>query len=130
MGSTYTRRAILFAIHNPREELKLVVLKLFTFFRPDTKLHALFSAFGLMKSFLALPVFLFLAALLFPGRPPLAFEDKLLITFEVVYILPFLLTNSDPRFRMPLDALLLLHLASLLYRRRTVSVAALRSQTM
>jgi hypothetical protein len=133
MGSTYTQRAILFATHHPGEELKLLALKLFTFFRPDTKLHTLFSPFGLIKSFLALPVFLFLAALLLPGGPLLSFEDKLLLAVEAVYILPFLLTNSDPRFRMPLDALLLLHLVSLLYRRRTARLApasALMAQTM
>ena len=122
-NDAYTRDAILFAVHHPGEELKLFALKLFTFFRPDTKLHALSSPFGLVKSFLALPIFLFLAALLLPGRPPLSFEDKLLFALEVVYILPFLITNSDPRFRMPLDALLLLHSVSLLYRRRVARLA-------
>jgi hypothetical protein len=123
MGSTFTRRSIQFAIQHPGEELRLFVLKLLTFFRPDTKLHTLFSASGLIKSFLALPVILFLAALLLPGRPPLSFDDRLLLVFEICYILPFLLTNSDPRFRTPLDALLLLHLVSLLYRRRTSGFA-------
>jgi hypothetical protein len=118
IGATYNQRSIDFTLHHPVEEIKLLFLKLFIFFHPDTKLHALFSPFGLVKSFLALPIFLFLAALLLPGRPRLTFDDKLLFAFEVVYILPFLLTNSDPRFRTPLDALLLLHLVSLLYRRR------------
>jgi hypothetical protein len=123
IGATYTRRSIDFAIHHPIDEIKLLFLKLFIFFHPDTKLHALFSPFGLVKSFLALPVFLFLAALLLPGRPHLTFDDKLLFAFEAIYILPFLLTNSDPRFRTPLDALLLLHLVSLLYRRRNANLA-------
>lgn len=124
IGATYTRRSIDFAIHHPVEEIKLLFLKLFIFFHPDTKLHALLSPFGLVKSFLALPVFLFLAAFLLPGRPRLNFDDKLLFAFEFVYIIPFLITNSDPRFRTPLDALLLLHLVSLLYRRRNLASAS------
>jgi len=124
VGATFTRRSIDFAIHHPGEEIKLFFLKIFIFFHPDTKFHPLLSPFGLVKSVLALPVFLFLAALLLPGRPPLSFEDKLLLAFEIMYVLPFLLTNSDPRFRTPLDALLLLHLVSLLYRRRDAHLAA------
>jgi hypothetical protein len=123
LGATYTRRSIDFAIHHPGEEIKLLFLKLFIFFHPDTKLHALFSPFGLVKSFLALPVFLFLAALLLPGRPRFTFDDKLLFAFEGIYILPFLLTNSDPRFRTPLDALLFLGMVSLIYRRHAAHVA-------
>ena len=118
MGATYTQQAVRFALHHPGEELRIFALKVFTFFRPDTKLHALFSPFGLVKSFLALPAFLFLAALLLPGRPRFNFDDKLLFALELAYIVPFLITNSDPRFRTPLDALLLLHLVTLLYRRR------------
>jgi hypothetical protein len=133
MAGTFTRRSIQFASHHPGEELRLFAIKLFTFFRPDTKLHSLFSASGLIKSFLALPVIVFLATLLLPGRPPLSFDDRLLFAFEICYVLPFLLTNSDPRFRTPLDALLLLHLVSLLYRRHTfrLTLASISiSQTM
>jgi hypothetical protein len=118
LGSYYTRQSIHFAHHHPGLETRLLFVKFFTLFRPDTKLHSLLSPAGLIKSLLALPLVLFLAALLLPGRPPLSFEDKLLFAVELLYILPFLITNSDPRFRVPLDALLLLHLVSLLYRRR------------
>jgi hypothetical protein len=118
MSSYFTRQTILFARHHPGEEIKLVFLKLFTLFRPDTKVHPLVSPFGLMKAALALPVFLLLAALLLPPRPALSFDDYLLFATELLYILPFLLTNADPRFRISLDALFLLHLVSLLYRRR------------
>jgi hypothetical protein len=122
-GSYYARQSIYFAHHHLGVEIKLIFVKLFTLFRPDTKLHSLFSPFGLVKSLLALPAVLLLAALLLPGRTPLLFVDKLLIGVELLYIVPFLITNSDPRFRVPLDALLLLHLASLLYRRSTLRLA-------
>ena len=119
MGSYFVHQSILFARPHPAEEFKLVVVKLYTLFRPDTKLHPLSSAPGLMKVLLALPAVLLLAAFLLPGRPPLSFEDYLLLTVELLYIVPFLITNSDPRFRITLDALLLLHLVSLIYRRRS-----------
>ncbi|HXC95973.1 MAG TPA: hypothetical protein VNU92_09735 [Edaphobacter sp.] len=118
MCATYTGRAIDFAIHHPGDEIKLFFYKLFILFHPDTKLHALLSPYGLVKSVLALPVVLFLAVLLFPGRPSITFDDKLLFAFEILYIIPFLLTNSDPRFRTSLDSLLLLHTVWLYYRRR------------
>jgi hypothetical protein len=103
--------------------MRLLFVKLFTLFRPDTKTHSLFSAAGVIKSLLVLPALFFLAALLLPGRQPLSFDDKLLLVVELLYILPFLITNSDPRLRVPLDALLLLHLVSLLYRRSTSRLA-------
>jgi hypothetical protein len=123
LGSSYTRQSIHFAHHHPGLEIKLFFVKLFTLFRPDTKTHSLLSAFGVMKSLLALPALLFLATLLLPGRPSLLFEDKLLFAVELLYILPFLITNSDPRFRVSLDALLLLHAVSLLYWRRAARLA-------
>jgi hypothetical protein len=123
LGGYYTRESIHFAHHHPATEIQLFFVKLFTLFRPDTKLHPVLSSFGVMKCLLALPVVFFLAALLLPGRPPLLFEDKLLIVVELVYIVPFLITNSAPRFRVPLDALFLLHLVSLLYRRSTSRLA-------
>jgi hypothetical protein len=119
MGSYFLREATLYARQHPGAEIKLLFLKIFTLFRPDTKLHPLASVFGVMKGFLALPVFLLFAALFLPGRPALSFEDYVLFAIEILYVLPFLITNSDPRFRISLDALILLHLVSLIYRRRS-----------
>ncbi|HEX9198677.1 MAG TPA: hypothetical protein VF865_03905 [Acidobacteriaceae bacterium] len=52
-----------------------------------------------------------------PGRPRLSAVDWLLLAFAAAYVVPFLLTNSDPRLRTPLDALLLLFVVRLLSRR-------------
>lgn len=119
----YNHQAILFGLHHPGAEFKLILVKLFTLFRPDTKVHSLRSASGMVKAVLALPIVIFLLALLLPGRPSFSFDDKLLFATEVLYVLPFLITNSDPRFRIPLDAVLLLHAVSLVYRRRIRSLA-------
>jgi hypothetical protein len=99
--------------------VKLFGIKLFTFFRPDIRIHPQRFAFGLVKCFLALPVVFFLILLMLPGRSPLDHVDRLLLIVYAAYILPFLLTNSDPRFRIPLDVLLLLHSARLLAFRAT-----------
>jgi hypothetical protein len=113
----YSQQAILFIRTHPGAEIALVPLKLFTFFRPDTKVHPLASPAGLAQGLLSLPIVLFLGLLFWPGRLALTFSDRLLFLFEAAYIVPFLITNSDPRFRVPLDALLLLHCVSLLFRR-------------
>ena len=113
----YTHDALTFIVHRPGEQAQLVAIKLFTLFRPDTKVHPLRSASGLGKAVLALPALLFSIALLAPGRPRLRRADWLLLAFAAAYVLPFLLTNSDPRFRTPLDALLILFTVSLLFRR-------------
>jgi hypothetical protein len=115
----YTGNAFSFALHHPVEQLRLIAIKLFTLLRPDTKVHRLGTAAGLVKAMLALPALLFLIALLAPGRPALTQIDWLLLAFAVLYVLPFLLTNADPRLRTPLDALLLLVTARLLFRRFT-----------
>ena len=116
-SDSFIRQSIHFAIHHPGLEFRLFFVKLFTLFRPDTKVHGIASFNGLGKCLVALPALLFFAALVSPGRPAFNSDDRLLLAVELMYIAPFLITNSDPRFRTPLDVLLLLHLASLIYRR-------------
>lgn len=113
----YNHDAVSFVVHHPVEQARLIAIKFFTLFRPDTKVHPLRSMSGVGKAFLALPALVFLVALLAPGRPALTRADGLLIAFAAAYVSPFLLTNSDPRFRTPLDTLLLLFTVSLLFRR-------------
>ena len=117
LKSLYTSQAIHFALRHPGTEVELVAVKLFTLFRPDTKVHRLASLPGVIKGVLALPVILLVAVLLLPGRPALQFDDWFLLSLEAAYVIPLLITNSDPRFRIPLDAVLLLHVVALLHRR-------------
>jgi hypothetical protein len=44
--------------------------------------------------------------------------DVVLFVIAFSYVLPFLLTNADPRFRVPLDVLLLGQAGALLALRR------------
>jgi hypothetical protein len=124
----YMQQAEHFIVHNPGTEIKLLGVKLFTLLRPDTKVQPLHSGGGMAKAVLALPVPIFLAMLLLTGRRALLPVDWLLILIETLYVVPFLISNSDPRFRSPLDAVLLLHSVSLLdrylKRRAPASVSA------
>jgi hypothetical protein len=118
LGPYYVRQTILFAREHPGTELALIPAKLFTLFRPDTRNHALLSLDGIAKCITALPVFLVAGMLILARRGrTLQAYDMFLMAIEVAYILPFLITNSDPRFRIPLDVLLIVHFTSLLYRR-------------
>ncbi len=115
-NADYTRFALQFLAAHPLEWLWIGVVKLFTLLRPDTKAHALLSAFGLSKLLTALATPVWLVVLLTVRR----FEsiDRLMLIAIGAYILPFLLTDADPRFRVPLDVLVLTHAAMLLLRDR------------
>ena len=110
----YLRSSFEYALHHPAAEVKLFGIKLFTLFRPNIRIRPQPFAFGLVKCFLALPAVFFLILLVLPGRTPLDRVDRLLLIVYAAYILPFLITNSDPRFRIPLDVLLILHSVRLL----------------
>ena len=49
--------------------------------------------------------------------------SALFVAMAIVYVTPFVLINADPRFRMPLEGVLLLDLARMLYRLRQERVA-------
>jgi hypothetical protein len=105
----YVQHALLYIRQNPLISLKLVLLKLGTLLRPDTKIYPFASLGGMVKVFLALAVpFWLITLIVFRGRH-WGLEDWLFIMFVVAYVAPFLLTNSDPRFRTPLDILVLTH---------------------
>ena len=121
LDSYYRAQSRAFALHRPGKELVLAGVKLFTLLRPDTKVHRLFSAPGFAKGLLALFVPCWLGAVLWFGvRRPARWwhSDTLVVMLAVLYVLPFLLTNADPRFRTPLDLLVAAHCVSLIWRRR------------
>ena len=115
LRSTYTHQALLFIARHPLEWLWLGVVKLMTLLRPDTKAHAMFTIGWGIKVLTSLCVPLWLITLAAVRR--LEPVDKLMLMLAAAYILPFLLTNADPRFRPALDVLVLAHAAGLLVRR-------------
>ncbi len=112
----YTRFAVAFIAAHPFGWMWLAVVKLGTLLRPDTKAHALGTAAGLIKLLTSLSTPLWLAAS-FLARSWRS-TDTLIILLAAAYILPFLLTNADPRFRPALDVLVLTHTAVLFLRSR------------
>ncbi len=115
LRSTYTHSALLFMRSHPGQWLVLCAVKLGTLLRPDTKAHAAGTAGWCVKVLTSLCVPLWLVTLAVTRK--LKPIDTLMIVIAAGYILPFLLTNADPRFRPPLDVLVLCHTASLLARR-------------
>lgn len=105
--------AVQYAWTHPKEEIVLPAVKLLTLLRPDSKVHGLHDTQGKVKALLALAVPFWLVVLLWRRRQ-LDAADRLLVLTAVCYVLPFLLTNSDPRFRTPLDLMLLTHSVSLI----------------
>jgi hypothetical protein len=105
----YVNHALLFIRHHPFLALKLVLLKLGTLLRPDTKIYPIASLGGAVKALVALAIPFWLISLFALREYTWGVEDSLFVMFAVAYMIPFLLTNSDPRFRIPLDALLLAH---------------------
>ena len=124
LQSFYTRQGLRFGAFHPIEEVKLVFLKLITLLRPDTRLHPLLTSQGLVKLVVSLPIFLAVFSFI-ANRHLRADDDWLFAIFVLCYTLPFLITNSDPRFRIPLDFVALLYIASI-WSRRLVSRPALK----
>ena len=113
--ATYMHDALSFVGGHPLQWLWLCGVKLVTLLRADTKTHAMFTFGWLIKGMTALCVPVWLAILVLLKK--MDRRDRLILIVVASYILPFLLTNADPRFRTPLDALVLAHAASLIVRK-------------
>jgi hypothetical protein len=108
----YMKHALLQTRDQPLETIKLVLLKLVTLLRPDTKIYPLSSLGGMVQAALALAIPIWLVALIASRGEAWRLSDSLFALFVVSYVTPYLVTNSDPRFRIPLDVLLLTHAIS------------------
>lgn len=105
----YVQHALVYIRHDLLRAAKLMLLKLLTLLRPDTKIYPLNSSGGMVKLVLALAIPVWLLVIMVSRDAAWRIEDWLFVLFGLSYIVPFLLTNSDPRFRIPLDVLVLTH---------------------
>lgn len=105
----YKELVIEFIKTHPVEYLKLTALRFFTFFRPGYHVpqHFEWSSIEgfkrLIKIVLALPFFIWV---FFVWKTRENFFDKenfFTFLLVVLYILPVVFTNADPRYRFPLD---------------------------
>ena len=118
----YVHHALLYLRQDPLRALKLVLLKFITLLRPDTKIYPAASLGGIVKALLALAIPVWLMVLIVLRQQSWQREDWLFVVFVVAYVTPFLLTNADPRFRIPLDILVLTHAFSRIAREQRAAI--------
>lgn len=112
----YLRFAREYILQQPLEYIVLAGLKVLTLFRPDyrrvqAKETAPPLAVGLVQTFLMLPwgVWVFTR---WRFRRFIGFlEGPMIAPLVLLYVVPFALSNVDPRFRWPLDVLMILDTA-------------------
>jgi len=92
--------------HPWRWSIDYCALKFFTMLRPDTKLNPIFSRKGLARAFVSSALIFWLFMLYLRKRSRWRNFDSITLLLIVVYSIPFLLTNSDPRFGLPLNLIL------------------------
>lgn len=123
----YMHLALQFLREHPAKGLMLVGVKFRNLMGPNFSVHRAASAAGVVKILMAFGVPLWVIALVKgPHLGPPQVKMILLVTVGV-YILPFLLTVSHPRFREPLDLLCWVDLGGIVYAWRVRSAAAVGS---
>lgn len=111
-AATFTSCTIRFWKEHPVQTLSLAAMKFYTMmFRPNLRLADSPFEVALQLATMVLPLAWWAAAAAVALRRREVI-DPLALAFVVLYTAPFVLTNSDPRFRLPLDAVYALSLAS------------------
>jgi 4-amino-4-deoxy-L-arabinose transferase-like glycosyltransferase len=116
MQHYYLHRTLAYARSHPAQEVMLTFTKLWTFLRPNTRIHPGRSLWTLPIFAMALVIPAWAVLLLWKRH--LDAWDKLFLWTAFLYVLPFLLTVSDPRYQVPLDIVLLAPIALLIEQRR------------
>jgi len=114
----FVRRAFAYMRTHPLQEIELLPVKLWTLFRPDTRLNRRsipLTAMNVGMS-LILPVWIILL-LRQKARTGLDGLDWIFISAFGLYVLPFLLTCSDPRYQIPIEICLLAHMGCMASRK-------------
>jgi hypothetical protein len=108
----FTHRALAYIRSHPLEQVKITLAKLWTIFRPNTRLHDRIdvTTFLIVAMSLIFPAWLLI---LLRRRIKVGLDrvDRTFIVATALYVLPFLLTCADPRYQIPLEICLLAHLA-------------------
>jgi hypothetical protein len=101
--------------NHPFHYLYLCVLKLATLFRPDyrqvytSNLNLSPYLLIIIQTILALPVFIWLLVRLHCCYQVSAHQPSMIIPLvAMLYIVPFILIGPDPRYRLPIDIILIL----------------------
>jgi len=120
----YTQFAMQFIRTYPGTMAKLVWLKFVTVMSPDLWVYSPKSSGGALKILAALAFPLWLLAFLSWPHPGGSTARLVVALMVACYIVPFLLTVSSPRFRVPLDFFLWMDLGAIVIQHwRGTSVA-------
>ncbi len=117
LDPVFTHLALQFIQQHPGAALRLLWVKFENLMRPDLQVHPARSVGGMVKILSALGIPLWVVAMVLlphPGSPRLKY---ILVLAVLIYILPFELTVSSPRFRVPLDFLCWVDLGGMLAAR-------------
>lgn len=109
-----------FIWEQPRKAVWLLFLKLFTFLRPvheivDQSSTAFRILRSLVKIITLLPLFVWIIVLVYGLVAHSHFMNPILLGTAVLYTVPFVFINADPRFRTALEAVVYLDLARMFY---------------
>ena len=108
-----------FVIESPVQAMLVTAYKIYNLWRPNLRLAGSPVEIA-VQSAMVLPSLLWCLASLAIFVRLRRVMDPLATVVVVAFVVPFALTNSDPRFRLPLDAMLVMSLAA------PESVSALR----
>jgi hypothetical protein len=104
-SADYLHCTVKFIVGNPEEVLRLMVYKTYTMmFRPNLRLAGdAFKATG--QYMVLLPAGVWWVAFFGWRTFRQSFAAKVGLLFVVSYAVPFILTNADPRFRIPIEVI-------------------------
>lgn len=119
----YVRETIVFARQHPAEIVRLAGLKLYAFFYETTadvfEWHGVLIVAAIvvkMLAILTIPAWFLLWFIVIAKRMPHdTGTDWIVLSMTLLFVLPFVVTNSAARFRPPLEALLFVDSFRLLY---------------
>jgi hypothetical protein len=114
----FIHRTFTYIRAHPLQELKLSAVKLWTLLRPNTRMHPGISSLTIpiVAMSLIFPAWVFLVVRR-KLRTGLDLVDDVFILATALYVLPFILTASDPRYQIPLEICLLAHMAAMVRNR-------------
>ncbi|MBV8167164.1 MAG: hypothetical protein JO021_10250 [Alphaproteobacteria bacterium] len=107
----YVALAMDFIAGHPVHALGLAALKIANLLRPDWQ-FADDAWEAAAQTVVALPLVLWLIAWAADARYRASRRCRIVLAIALLFVIPFALTNSDPRFRLPLDVVFLLESAT------------------
>ncbi len=109
----YWNIGIAYVAQYPHLYLRDGILKFFTLFRPDyrevdTNVGILKYSRFILQTIIALPIIIWLYIFVKNQENIFPYHNTIFFLFVFLYILPFIITTSDPRYRLPLDTLFII----------------------